>query len=190
MFLLIWINRKDRKMALIQLGNVEEAVAALIVSSCHPSIQNHHEYFIVTIFINIITITSVISIIAIIIIELRNGKRFGCSTSCHFWFDYKLIFGLVSVFIFLYLFSIFFPLCFCYRKCTITNWATQVTCGSLSPSRPFKKTNNTNKAATAARHIYTHHTHTHTHWHTQANKQTRIQDSKEKKNEEKSKQKN
>ena len=36
--------------------------------------------------------------------------------------------------------NFFFFFSFHYRKCTITSSATRVTCGSLSPSRPFKTT--------------------------------------------------
>lgn len=36
------IDRKDRKMALIQLGSVEEAIQALIVLHNHDLGENHH----------------------------------------------------------------------------------------------------------------------------------------------------
>ncbi len=36
------INRKDRKMALIQLGSVEEAIQALIDLHNHDLGENHH----------------------------------------------------------------------------------------------------------------------------------------------------
>lgn len=41
-FFLFYFNRKDRKMALIQMGSVEEAIESLIEFHNHDLGENHH----------------------------------------------------------------------------------------------------------------------------------------------------
>lgn len=42
LFVTLFVSRKDRKMALIQLGTVEEAIQALTELHNHDLGENHH----------------------------------------------------------------------------------------------------------------------------------------------------